>query len=545
MRHAGQVREKKRMKRAFVLAAALVTAAALNGTADAARWNGVIVAKDAKRKAVVTVSHGSVRTVRAPNKFRHLRVGQRVAVNARMLTDGTYAAAAVRGQGRVSRVRFGGVVVRQERRAGRLILSAGKSVFAARTTGRATASAAPGRGLTPGDKVAIDGDVGDGSLDADEVDEVGHVSLLELEGIFLYASKGGFDIAVVHRGLVHIEVPEGKLVPPFKAGDQVALLVGVGEDGTFTFRKGRSDVDDNGKYKDDGTFEAYGVLVGKSPLSVSVRGEKGTLSCAIPAGLDLAFFRIGEKAKLLCLSRDGDLVMTKLKTDSGYVSGDGSGELSQYGVLTTKSATSIGVRREDTTLATCSLRSPVDLSYFRLGEKVKMHCRLEAGKWFFASLHGESASIDEHGLVELYVHGAFQGRSGPAVVVRRADGSDLGCDAPASMNLSYFAVGEQVKLVCRLNPTGRTLLSMRSERYTVGADGSVELYAYGTLTATSDGSVTVTASDSQAFTCAFPAGLDLSKFPVGTQVKVHCHMVVGSFRLDYMKSETAVVEVKS
>ena len=46
------------MKRAFVLAAALVTAAALNGTADAARWNGVIVAKDAKRKAVITVSPG-------------------------------------------------------------------------------------------------------------------------------------------------------------------------------------------------------------------------------------------------------------------------------------------------------------------------------------------------------------------------------------------------------------------------------------------------------------------------------------------------------
>jgi hypothetical protein len=38
------------MKRAFVLAAGLVTAAALNGTADAASWNGVIVGKDAKRK---------------------------------------------------------------------------------------------------------------------------------------------------------------------------------------------------------------------------------------------------------------------------------------------------------------------------------------------------------------------------------------------------------------------------------------------------------------------------------------------------------------
>ena len=74
-------------------------------------------------KAVVTVSRGSVRTVRAPSKFRRLRVGQRVAVNARTLPDGTYAAATIRGQGRVSQVRFRGIVVRHDRRARRLILS--------------------------------------------------------------------------------------------------------------------------------------------------------------------------------------------------------------------------------------------------------------------------------------------------------------------------------------------------------------------------------------------------------------------------------------
>ncbi len=95
--------------------------------------------------------------MRAPSKFRRLRVGQRVAVNARTLPDGTYAAATIRGQGRVSQVRFRGIVVRHDRRARRLILSAGDSVFAARMTGRST-------------------------------------SLLELEGIFLYASKGGFDM---------------------------------------------------------------------------------------------------------------------------------------------------------------------------------------------------------------------------------------------------------------------------------------------------------------------------------------------------------------
>jgi Domain of unknown function (DUF5666) len=532
------------MKRAIVLVAALLVTAALCGTADAARWNGVVVAKDAKRKAVVTVSRGSVRTVRTPNKFRRLRVGQRVAVNARRLSDGTYAAATVRGQGRVSRVRFRGVVVRRDRRAGRLILSAGKSVFAARMTARSLSAATPDRGLQPGDKVAVGGDVADGKLEADEVDEIGHADLLELEGIFLYATKDGFAIAVVQRGLVEIVVPDGLIVPPFKAGDQVALLVRVGDDGTFTFRKGRHDVGDYGKHKDESRFEAEGVLAGKSALSVSVRGEKGALQCAIPAGLDLSFFRIGERAKLQCVSRDGDLVMTKLKTENGYVAGDGSGELHQYGVLTSKSATSVGVRREDTTLVTCSLSHALDLSLFRLGEKVKMRCRLEAGKWVFASLHGEGASIDEDGTIELYVHGAFQGRSGDTVAVRRADGSDFSCTAPAALDLSYFAAGEKVELRCRLDGAARTLLAIRSERFTVEADGSVELYAHGSLTAKGETSLTVTAADGQAFTCSFAAGLDLSKFALGTQVRLNCHKVAADFRLRYMKSETAVVEVK-
>ena len=531
------------MKRAVVFAAGLVLAAALSGTAEAARWSGVVVAKDAKRKAVVTVSRGTVRTVRAPAKFRHLRVGQRVAVTARARPDGTFTAAAVRRQGRVARVRFRGIVVRHDRRAGRLILSAGSSVFAARITGRALASSAPDRGLQPGDKVAVEGDVGDGSLKAGDVDEIGHASVLELEGIFLATTRDGFDIAVVHRGLVHVAVSDGTIVPPFKAGDQIEVLVKVGEDGSFTFLKGRNDERDYGKVK-EGEYQADGVLAGKSPLTVTVRGEKGSLTCAIPAGLDLAFFRIGEKAKLVCVSRDGDLVMTKLRTDSGWLSGDGSGELGMHGVLTAKSATSIGARREDGTLATCSLRGPVDLSLFRLGEKAKLHCHLEAGKWIFASLSGENASIDEEGRVELYLHGSFQGRSGSEVVVRRADGSPFGCNAPADLNLSYFTVGEQVKLHCRLGAGIRTLLAVRSERFTVGADGSAEFYAHGSLTAKSDADLTVTASDGHAFTCTYPAGTDLSAFPLGTQVKVHCHLLGGAFRLEYLKSETAVVEIK-
>jgi hypothetical protein len=90
----------------------------------------------------------------------------------------------------------------------------------------------------------------------------------------------------------------------------------------------------------------------------------------------------------------------------------------------------------------------------------------------------------------------------------------------------------------------KTLLSVHGERYTLGADGSAELYAHGSLAAKSGDSLTVTAEDSSAFTCAFPAGLDLSPFPLGASVRVHCQRIAGAWQLRYVKSETAVVEVK-
>jgi hypothetical protein len=531
------------MKRGFAFVACVVAAAVLSGPASAASFKGVIVAKDAKRKAVVTVSAGAVRTVRAKRAFVRLRVGQRVAVNARRLADGTFTARSLRPAGAGKHVRFRAVVVRGQR--ARLIVSAGSSVFALRLRGLGTLSAGNDGKLGAGDKVAVEAGVGNGKLEADpgDVEEIGHASVLELEGIFLATTKDGFDLAVVHRGLVHVVVPDGTIVPTFQAGDQIEVYVKVGEDGSFTFVKGRSDERNYGKGKEPGEYRAEGVLVGKSPLSVSVRGEKGTMTCALPSGLDLSFFRIGEKAKLVCVSRDGSLVMIKLKTENGYLSGDGSGELGTYGVLTAMSSTSISVRREDTTLTRCYLRSPLDLSLFRLGEKVKMRCSLEAGTWMFGSLWGESASIDHDGVIEQFVYGALQPRTNDEVVVRRADGTLFGCHGPAELNLTYFRANEQVKLRCRLDGTTRTLLSVSGERYSVGADGSAELYVYGLLTANTGSSLTVTAEDSTTHGCNYPAGLDLSAFPLGTHVKIHCHLVGSAFQLEYVKSDAAVVEV--
>lgn len=55
----------------------------------------------------------------------------------------------------------------------------------------------------------------------------------------------------------------------------------------------------------------------------------------------------------------------------------------------------------------------------------------------------------------------------------------------------------------------------------------------------------MTASDGAVVSCSMPAGTDLAAFPVGTSVKLRCHKLGGELRLEYLKSEHAVVQIKS
>jgi hypothetical protein len=118
------------------------------------------------------------------------------------------------------------------------------------------------------------------------------------------------------------------------------------------------------------------------------------------------------------------------------------------------------------------------------------------------------------------------------------------CDAPADFDVSYFMVAETVSLTSRVDGEINTLLKVRSERYEVGADGSVNVYIYGTLDTKTETSVTVRGGDGHTVTCAVPAGTDLSAFGLGISVKAHCHRLDGQFRLAHLKSEHAVVELE-
>jgi hypothetical protein len=537
------------MRKALVLAVALGALVAVPA-ASAGSLSGVVVAKDAKRKAVVVVSGRSVRTVRAGARFARVRVGQRVAATVRKRADGTYDAGALRATGRAKKVRFGAVVVKHERALRRLILSGGGSVFAIRVGagGRSTASASGG-GLQAGDRVQIDAHISAAATWSGDAHETGRAKLVELEGIFIQKKGDGFDVAIVARGLVHVEVPEGAVLPDFEAGDQISLLVLIGKDGSFTYIRG---VDEAEKPRPRPVerpkegFEVNGVLAEKNPYAVTVRSEDDKkVQCAVPAGMELSIFRVGERVKLRCVSRENRDVLVKIQSNYGWVKADGTGELSVYGALT-KGASTVSVRREDGMSMTCSVPAGVNLSSFRAGEAVKMWCRLGAEGFVFGAMYSESASLDSDGVLELHASGLLQARSaGGPVSVRKADGSLFSCSAPEDFQLSYFTVGQRVTMSCRVDGDARALLRVESERYLVGADGSVEVTLQGVLSAKSDASLSVTAADGAVVSCSMPAGTDLSAFPLGTSVKLHCHKLAGEFRLEYLKSEHAVVEVGS
>ncbi|HYM64051.1 MAG TPA: hypothetical protein VES61_05170 [Gaiellaceae bacterium] len=300
------------MKRGFVYLVALAALMALPSVAAAAKWNGVVVAKDRARQAFVTASPGgTLRTVRAPARFGSLRVGAKVAVRGLRLSDGTFRSRSVRRLGRSKLALLDAVVVRQRGNRGRTILSGGGTVFSMRG----------GEHHDPGDEVECLVRVKAGHLRAVDCEETGHADAMKLEGIFLDASDGVLRIAVLKRGLVIVNVPDGVEVPTYEPGDLVVLLVSIGEDGSFTLVSSRGDVgkddDDGGVEFDDDGVVVVGMYKGVEAGRVYVRPDEGAkVSCVVPEGADLSGFVLYEEVEMHCTLLEGELVLASLESET-------------------------------------------------------------------------------------------------------------------------------------------------------------------------------------------------------------------------------------
>ena len=454
----------------FALLFVALVAVALPATAGAATFHGVVIAKDSARKALVTASkNGTVRTVRVRVGLNRLGVGRLVAVRAAKLPDGTFSASVVKRLGKSRHAHVRGTVVRKL--GARLVLSAGGSVFALRIHGKAGASKSGG--LHTGDKVDCDAKLRNGGLEAREgdIDSVGHEDTLVLEGIYLStADDGTIELAVVHKGRVLVSVPpDGMDVPTFDPGDEIALVVSIGEGGSFTLVKAENENDsedeegDGGVSKDE--FSVVGVLASVTDASVAVKVENRTepLRCGVPSGYDLTGFAVGQRVYMSCKYRDGRFVLLLLKRKeeappaSDYFAVQGT--LSDLG----SDHVSVDVDGQEEPV-TCAVPAGVGLVGFSVGDTVKMYCWKKEGGPVLKALVSDTAFIGADGTSWFVVEGTVAELDASHVSVDAdGHGDPVTCAVAPGADLTAFHVGDQVTMKCTLGDGGFRLKLLKSD----------------------------------------------------------------------------------
>lgn len=215
------------MKRLLI---SLVAVAAL-AAPSAALANGVVLKVQRGNHLVAVTRAGTKVALVHTTAAARLHVGQRVALAARTLRNGTLAASTVRVVGRAHAVRFRGLLLAKTRT--RLVVSAGGAVISMHRGSRTTASAND-TGPAPGATVDVTATVGDN----DDLDEtaVNTVSADAPGGAIegkLTLGTGKITVVSEHMALV-LNVPTGFDLSKFANGDEVLAQFTQGADGTLT-----------------------------------------------------------------------------------------------------------------------------------------------------------------------------------------------------------------------------------------------------------------------------------------------------------------------
>jgi hypothetical protein len=532
------------MKRVLLLAAAGLAAIAivLPATAAAAKFQGVVLAAKPARHALVTASKGGVvRTTRVRGSLARYRVGRIVAVQAAELPDGTFAAAKIKLLGKTRLTRFRGAVVSAS--AKNLVVSAGMSVLSLVFRGSASA-------LHPGDSLVLGATVSGGSLrtSPNRVRKVGHDGTLELEGIYLAtADDGTIELAVEHRGRVFVHVPAEVVVPEFQPGDEIALVVDVESDGSFTLVRAddeSGDDDGDGGHTGHDRFSVAGVLteLSSAEVGVAIDGNVNRMArCAVPAGFDLSGFAAGQRVYMTCSYGEGRRVLVSLRKR------EGSEYLVAIGHIVQLDATI--VVQGDADPISCSVPDDFDTSEFNVGDAVLMACVKVDGAWTLHALQRRDLPPPPS---DVSITGTISDLDVDAgSITVQGEHDPLTCDIPDGADLSAFQVGDAVSMRCHVSDEGLTLAHLQSGTATWD-DGSPPpppppppppsfVQANGTISALDGASITVQ-TDGDSVTCAVPQGANLSAFHVTDYVSMKCVITSDGLRLQRLQSATALYE---
>jgi len=237
------------MKRLVVL---LIVAAALLAPSAAFASGVVLKVQRATHLVAVTRANNRVMLVHT-NAAARLKVGERVAMTARALRNGTMAASAVRVVGHAQKVKFRGLMLRKNH--DRFVVSAGGAIVNVNRDAREDDD-----DVEAGDAVVVTANVGDDDdLDEDNLNPVdaAHPGGA-IEGT-LTIGTGKITVVSEHLALV-LNVPAGFDLSHFANGDEVLAQFTQGADGTLTLTTLSNDEnarqadedDDNDDGDDDG-----------------------------------------------------------------------------------------------------------------------------------------------------------------------------------------------------------------------------------------------------------------------------------------------------
>jgi uncharacterized membrane protein YgcG len=230
------------IKRALV-ASATVGALVLPATAGAATLHGVVVHHNRRAHSLVIATRtGRLASV---HTRRHLALGRVVAVRAKLLRNGTYAAKHISARHRLRRrVRVHGVVTFVNRRKGEFTVSAGGAsllVRHRRTAAAADATTSSDPLPSVGDEVTVETEIDDqGDLEDHGVhDDGAQAGNAEVEGTILAidTTANTLTISADEDGesgqSITVDVPSTIDISQFQTGQEVKLTVTVQPDGSF------------------------------------------------------------------------------------------------------------------------------------------------------------------------------------------------------------------------------------------------------------------------------------------------------------------------
>jgi hypothetical protein len=191
---------------------------------------------------------------------------------------------------------------------------------------------------------------------------------------------------------------------------------------------------------------SFAGALADASTNASVKGDGDRVNtCAVPAGVSLAFFHVGDPAKMECALHDGKLVLVQLRTAAAWIN-LATGELGLIGKL---ADTSVTVSTENASLH-CGVATPVDFSLFTVGDQVALSCKRTDSGLVFNLLYGSGALVKADGTIQRTVAGTLTAVDGRSVSVKLEGGDTVICTAPAAADLSAFHVGDAVKMRCNL-----------------------------------------------------------------------------------------------